>query len=125
MDEDILLIVTIPQYHESEDMITELVSIYEISVSGIDPSNYDLDQFNNNSTNPFVRANDAVILANWFDYIVGAIDSETIETTTEHEIEKLIFPNNRFFYRKTTESTDIIYSDQACTILVANRIQNL
>lgn len=61
----------------------------------------------------------------WFDYVVGAQDSETIDETAEYEIEKLIFPNNRFFYRKSTDTTDAIYGDAACTVLVVDRVQNL
>jgi hypothetical protein len=61
----------------------------------------------------------------WLDYIVGAMASETIEENADYEIEKLTFPNNRFFYRKSTDTTDKIYADVACTILIVDRIQNL
>lgn len=61
----------------------------------------------------------------WIDYVVGCIDQQTIILTEEVEITKLIFPNNRFFYRKSTETTDAIYADEACTVLVVDRVQNL
>lgn len=61
----------------------------------------------------------------WIDYVVGCIDQETITSTEEVEITKLTFPNDRFFYRKETDTIDAIYVDEACTVLVKNRVQNL
>lgn len=61
----------------------------------------------------------------WIDYVVGCIDQETITSTETLEITKLTFPNDRFFYRKETDTLDAIYVDEACTVLVKNRVQNL
>lgn len=61
----------------------------------------------------------------WIDYVVGCIDQETIESTEEFEIDKLTFPNNRFFYRKYTDTTDAIYVDAGCTVMVKDRVQKL
>lgn len=61
----------------------------------------------------------------WIDYVVGCIDQQTIISTEEVEITKLIFPNNRFFYRKETDTLDAIFVDEECTVLVKNRVQNL
>lgn len=61
----------------------------------------------------------------WIDYVVGCIDQETITSTETLEITKLIFPNNRFFFRKETDTLDAIFVDEACTVLVKNRVQNL
>jgi hypothetical protein len=61
----------------------------------------------------------------WIDYVVGCTAQETITSTEELEITKLTFPNNRFFFRKETDTIDAIYVDEACTVLVKNRVQNL
>lgn len=123
--EEILFIITIPQIIENETVIDEQTILYEIGVDGIDPSNYDLDQFNNASANPFVRADDPALQPSFIDYLVAAVDSETISATATTEIDKLIFSNGTFLYRKSTDTTDAIFSDAGCTTLVINRYQNI
>lgn len=61
----------------------------------------------------------------WIDYVVGCVDQETVTSTETLEITKLIFPNDRFFYRKETDTLDAIFVDEECTVLVKNRVQNL